>query len=309
MSRTWSWLLRLGVTALALVLVFRQVQLDQVLAQLRILPASILGLCLLLLVPNIGFQYLKWRTLLRSLPSPPPAREILRSTLLGMLGGLLTPGRVGEHARVLVFRGVSRSRLAGLSLLDRLVSSLVTVGAGALCLWLMPRTAFPALFSTGVMIYGGASLLGHMAVLALLLQPSRVLAWLERWNWLNRQPRWHQVREGLGALDGSRRLALLGWAVAFWLCFILQFSLLVGGLGFSHPLVPAAAGSTFFLSALFPFSLGDLGLRELFSGALYASLGADPVIAISASLVLFSINALLPALLALPLLAGGGRRS
>lgn len=228
----------------------------------------------------------------------------------------MTPGRVGEHARVLVFAGQSRAQLAGLSLLDRLVSSLVTVLAGAACLALLPGGWLPAPLGRAVVTYAALSVFAHAGVLALLLAPRHLLALCDRWAWLRGRDAWQQVRSGLVAVEPRRRLALLGWSLAFWACFILQFSLLVRGLGFGDPRIPAAAGGTFLLTALFPFSLGDLGLRELFSGVLFSTLGAEPSLVVTASLVLFGINVLLPALVALPLLlrhdlrpgASSGRR-
>lgn len=305
MGRLHGWLLRLGVSVLALWLVSRQVPASALALHLWQLPGSVLAACLLLLVPNLGFQFLKWRALLHSLPSPPPDRLIAESLLLGMLGGLLTPARVGEHGRVLVLPagpGGSRVHLAGLSLLDRLVSSLVTVLAGGACLLLLPSGWLPEPLGAAVSVYAALSALAHLAVLLLLIRPRWVLAPFARWAWLARQARWQGLREGLEALRPAQRLAALGWGLAFWACFILQFSLLVTGLGFGDPRVPAAAGGTFLLTALFPFSLGDLGLRELFSGVLFSTLGADPARVVTASLVLFGINVLLPALVALPLL-------
>ena len=302
MKHAAGWLLRLGVSALALWLVFRQVHPAEVLKTLPALPFPILGACLLLLGPNLFFQFMKWRTLLHSLPEPPSAGVIVRSLLLGILLGLVTPGRVGEHARVLVFTGVSRTRLAALSLLDRLASSLVTVVAGMVCLLLLPSSGLPRPLGIGLYLVGGLSLLAHLGVAGLLIDPARVLGFVSRWKRLADHPRWQAVNEGLAAVDAPRRAALVGWSWAFWTCFILQFSLLVTGLGVFDARVPAAAGATFLVTSLVPISLGDLGLRELASGALFSTLGADPAKAVSASLLLFVINVLLPALVAVPLL-------
>lgn len=259
---------------------------------------------LALLPANLGFQTLKWGLLVRTQHPRSPVRQILRSFLAGMALGTLTPGRVGEHARAAWFEGRG-TELTALSLLDKFSSAAVTSSFGALGLLLLPRWDL-SLFGRGAPLvlallgaYAAAVLLWTLAGLALLLAPARVTGLLGRWRWLAARERFRRVHAAMTAVHRPRRAAVLAAALAFYATFILQFSLLARGLGLDSPLVPAAAAGTMFLKSLFPVSLGDLGVRELFAANLFESLGGAPERAVAAAFLLFLIN------VGLPSLAGG----
>lgn len=271
---------------------------------------------LLLLVPNLGFQVLKWGLLVRAQLPAAPLGRIARSFLGGMTLGTLTPGRVGEHARAAWF-GSHRTELAALSLLDKFSSAAVTSAFGALGLLLLPRWDLSlfgqaaALVLTLLALYAGAVLAWTLAGLALLLAPARVTGLLGRLPRLAARERFRRVHAAMLLVGRRRRLGVLGAALAFYGTFILQFTLLARGLGVDTPLAAAAAAGTMFLKSLFPVSLGDLGVRELFAANLFESLGAAPEAAVGAAFLLFLINVLLPSLAgawaALAFRGAGGR--
>jgi uncharacterized protein (TIRG00374 family) len=258
---------------------------------------------LLLLVPNLAFQAMKWGTLLRS-PHPEISRSaVWQSMLAGMTLGSLTPGRVGEHARILHFPKGTRTELAALSMLDKLASSTVTTLFGSMGLMLLPawdlsifgNIAGIILFALA--LYAALILAWALGSLLLLLTPRRVANLANRIKPLAKTHRFQRIRTALHGLSRRTRLQLLLAAIAFYSTFIAQFLLLLKGLGFAHPLSAAAASGTMFLKSLFPISLGDLGVRELFAANLFEGIGAAPELAIGAALLLFVINVLLPALL------------
>lgn len=263
-------------------------------------PSWLLG-ALLLLLPNLAFQLIKWGLLVRALLPSATVGRISHSFFAGMTLGTLTPGRVGEHARAACFSS-HRMELAALSLLDKLSSAAVTSLCGALGLLWLPQwdlslfgRAAPWVLA-GIALYALAVLAWTAGSLALLLAPARVTGLLGRLPWLAARERFQRVHAAMQVVDRPRRLAVLGAALAFYATFITQFVLLARGLGMSSPLVPAAAAGTMFLKSLFPISLGDLGVRELFAANLFASIGAPPEQAVTAAFLLFAINVLLPSL-------------
>ncbi|MDP2359687.1 MAG: lysylphosphatidylglycerol synthase domain-containing protein [bacterium] len=275
-----------------------------------------LASALLLLVPNLAFQAIKWGLLVRAqLPRATGGRIVL-SFLAGTALGTLTPGRLGEHARAACFGG-RRTELAALSLLDKFSSAAVTSLFGALGLLLLPRWDLSIFGRAAPLVllllglYAAAVLVWTLAGLALLLAPARVTGLLGRLPWLAARERFARVHGAMLLVRRPRRLGLLAAALAFYLTFITQFVLLARGLGLDSTLAPAAAAGTMFLKSLFPISLGDLGVRELFAANLFASIGGAPELAVTAAFLLFVINVLLPSLAgswaALALRPWGGR--
>ncbi len=276
-----------------------------------------LAAAILLLAPNLGFQFMKWRTLVRTLVPAAPDRMILRSLFLGFSLGVVTPGRIGEHARIACFgshREATRSQLAALSLLDKLSSGIVTTTLGAAALLLLPSWDLSIFGDLAPLVlwslvgYAAAMLASALLSLGLLFSPARVTGLLSRWPWLARSRRFQRVHAGMRLIGRGARLRLFLYALAFYATFICQFVLLAAGLGYYSRLSWAATAGTMFLKSLFPVSLGDVGVRELFAANLFETLGAGPELGITAAFLLFLINVLLPALAGIRVfLAAGGR--
>lgn len=301
MKGAWPIVLK-ALAALALCAwLLHRLDVEQLRHSLAGMSLTHLGLALVLLLPNLGFQMVKWGLLVRAQLPGATRALIVRSFLAGTALGTLTPGRVGEHARAAWF-GSHRTELAALSLLDKLSSATVTSVAGTLGLLLLPRWDL-SLFGgaapwvlAGLGLYALAVLAWTLGSAALLLAPARVTGLLGRLPWLAARQRFQRVHAAMQLVDRPRRLAVLGAAVAFYATFILQFTLLARGLGISSSLTPAAAAGTMFLKSLFPISLGDLGVRELFAANLFEGIGAAPEGAVAAAFLLFVINVLLPSL-------------
>jgi hypothetical protein len=260
-------------------------------------------LALALLLPNLWFQAMKWQVLVRSSLPQSSGATIWQSLLAGMTLGSLTPGRVGEHARILHFPKGTRTELAALSILDKLASTTITSLFGVIGLLLLPHWDLSIFGDTAKIIlialaaYAALVLAWSLGSLLLLVTPGRIANLANRLSPLAKMERFQRIRSALQGVRRTTRIKLLGAAAAFYATFILQFVLLMKGLGFHSSLSAAAAGGTMFLKSLFPISLGDLGVRELFAANLYEGIGAHPEAAIGAAFLLFLINVLLPALL------------
>ena len=97
---------------------------------------------------------------------------------------------------------------------------------------------------------------------------------------------------------------LLVYSGLFYLTFLLQFFLLLSAFGPVQPLSALAGIGTIMLlkTVIPPVTLGELGIREGASVIVLGHAGILPAAAFNASLLLFAVNLLLPALAGLALL-------
>jgi hypothetical protein len=162
-----------------------------------------------------------------------------------------------------------------LTLLDRLLSALVTLAAGAV---------------SAVVLMPDVGTLG-LAVAGILLA---TVAWLVRGTGTR------QV-QGLAA----PRVPLRGWlanlaaATLFNIVFFIQMSLLVGAGGELSTAVLWAVPAVFAIKTLLPISFLDLGVREAAAVGVLSLVGVTPAVALQASLILFALNVLVPGALGL----------
>jgi uncharacterized protein (TIRG00374 family) len=210
----------------------------------------------------------------------------LRSYLIGMGAGLVTPGRVGEVSRAYYLPDGERLRGAGLVGVDKLldlgaVFSLACVG--------------------GFIVIGGAVGIGCAAVTAVLLgflyRPQMPLRFVERLL----AGRWGESRI-IPVLDAFRALGRielnvsLAMTYAAYAIVLIEFYLLV--LAFE----PVSFGPVLLvfpvvmLMNVLPITIAGLGVREGTSALLLSQFGVSQEAAVGAAFLIFSFNTLLPGL-------------
>jgi uncharacterized membrane protein YbhN (UPF0104 family) len=260
-------------------------------------------LAALALMPfNIGLEAYRWHRLVRRVAPEVTYRQSLAAVLSGYPLGLVTPARAGDYAgRALYLRYEGKLELVALTFAERmatlaciLVAGLVALGPFLVIQSDLPQLAWATLFVSGTA--------GTIGFLFLLLHPRvarRVLAAALPFR------RMRRVLAVLGRFDRRDARILLALSAVRYCIFSLQFVLLVFAFdaGTSFIIVAAGVALVFFAKSAIPsFTLGDLGVRE--GAAIYflGALGVASAAAFEASLVLFGINLLLPALIGLPLL-------
>ena len=248
---------------------------------------------LVLLIPNIGIQLAKWGYLVRRVRPEMSIREVISSLFIGFSFGMISPGRMGEMARGLGVPGESRTKMAGLTLVDRGHSFAVTAIAATIGLMMLyPRIACaPGLVVICAMVW-------------VCLQAGRLRAGLRRLaGRLPFRERTSLLIDSLESLDPGVSLRLLIFSLAFNLIFFAQFHLLLSAFaGVSWvrtmPLIPMV----FVIKVLFPITLIDLGVREFASIALFGRIGVEQAGALNASFLLFLIDVVVPGLVGLAFL-------
>ncbi|MEF8795367.1 MAG: lysylphosphatidylglycerol synthase transmembrane domain-containing protein [Salinivenus sp.] len=262
---------------------------------------SWIGLALLLLPLNVALDGWVWSRLLRRGAGPFPTRQLGAALLCGFTLGIWTPARLGEYAgRAFCLPDADPWTVSLSVFAQRMIDMLVGVAAGLLALlgavqagWIPLSAAWQAAAATGAVTAAGLG--------AAVLCPGRTAAWvapLARWvpGLSSRISYFRQLRprDGLPALAGT---------VLRYFVFTGQFVCLTLALAPGLPplSVFVAVVLTFYAKYLIPsLTLLDLGIREGGAVLFFEIAGLPPAVGLSAALLLFVINVLLPAAAGLP---------
>ncbi len=298
-----TWLLRALkaiVSIVLLYLLFRTISKDELLLAVQNANTTFILAAIALLPLNLAFQASRWFILLRTELPDVRLRDVFSSLLGGFSLGMITPGRVGELLRVFLLKAPSRVRLAGLHILDKLYFAGAVAAFGPLVIYLMPgfREALPDRLTGGIGVI--ASLL-PLLYLAFALRPHPLKGILVAVQLsLGAKGR---VLELLRAYDGVRtRDCLLASLVTVcqFLVIFSQFTLLSNAFERVHWGVAAHTyAASLFAKTTLPISLGSLGIGEWAAVSFYQRYHIAETTGLSASLLLFAINVLFPALLGL----------
>ncbi|MCD4828236.1 MAG: flippase-like domain-containing protein [Candidatus Cloacimonetes bacterium] len=259
------------LSALVLWLVFRQIDGRDLAGSFARLDLPVLLLLLLTAAVKFALDYINWYWYLHLDPGFSPShRDALRSHTIGMALRFVVPGGHGIWGKVF-FVGNSK-RMTALS-----------VGIERFLLWWTSIlfAAVAALFHFREV----ALWIRLTALVAALLMP--VAAWLgwRLWKRQSKLPGRYMVLVPRALL--TRGLYVLITVVQYW--WLLNR---LGEIGFVQSLV--AVPLILFANTI-PITYGGLGLREGFAVHVLAGFGLPAAVAVTASLTVFFINTLLPA--------------
>lgn len=254
-----------------------------------------------LLPLSVGLEAYRWWRLVRQVNEEVRYAEALGAVLGGLPLGLLTPGRVGEYVgRAALLDGVPGGQAAALTFAEKMATlSAVLVGGLFALAHFLTTIAGPSPLWPTVVVFTG---LWTGSLLLALLYPSGARAVL------NTVLPFAPIRRSLEAFDAiSQREAsiLLVLSFARYVVFTGQFVLLVHAFAPDASLLAATAGVAlvyFAKSAVHSITLGDLGIREGAAVFFLGAYGVPEAAALDASLAVFAVNLLLPALVGIPLL-------
>ncbi|MBN2201522.1 flippase-like domain-containing protein [bacterium] len=294
-------LLKLSVTAVAMLILIRAVHVREILGALRN-PArpDCLAAAAILLVPNLLLQWIRWHLLLRLINPHTPVSDSVASLFGGMVAGFVTPGRIGEIGRTLFLKHEDRLQAVGLIVIDKLYAFFPVAAAGFWGLVLLlsyqygyaPFLVWPLFF--GAVVFMALSL-------TVILHPEWIRSFLYYLSML--MPAREKLKRIISCIDRfSRPDALLqaGLASLLYAVYILQFCLLA----FAFQPVPwttalTATTSVILVKTILPVSIGDLGIREGASVYFFTRFNVEQATAFNASLLLFVLNVLIPTILGL----------
>jgi len=300
-----GFLLKLLLAAVVLVGLTRLVAWDE-LAVAAAAASPWWALAALALLPlNVGLEAYRFHRLVRAAVPGVPWGATLTAVVGAYPLGLLTPGRLGDYAgRALYLRGPGRTVPPGtttaLTFAERTATLWCCLAAGALALPLWLRTVTPPGRPAWLLLEAGA-VVASLGLGALLLSPAlsrRVLGAALPFR------RLRPALDALGAVAPREARVLLVLSAVRYVIFSTQFVLLVRAFSPTADVGLAAVGVAlvFFAKSAVPgVTLGDLGVREGAAVFFLGGLGVAHAAAFDASLALFVVNLLLPALTGLPL--------
>jgi len=262
-------------------------------------PMGYMICCLLLLPLNIGLETRKWQ-LLAGMAQPVRFIEALKSVLTGIAFSLVTPNRIGEYpGRILAMKQKNTPRLISVSILGAFAQliALFSFGIAGLIYY---NVRFPG---TWPLIALCATLLAVLFVLLLYIQFNRWSGWLEHIRWMRAFRTYTAL---LKRFDISGKARIIALSLLRFGVFTGQYYLLLRWFNISLPLVDGylLAALFFWAMAVIPtISLAEAGVRMRVSMFLFGAYSGNTIGILSATLGLWCINLVLPALAGSLLLA------
>jgi hypothetical protein len=304
--------LGLGISAVALALVFRSVDIDSAWATLKTAQPQWVALLLVFVVLDVVLRAVRWRVLLTPL-APVSTRTTSASLLVGYLANNVLPARLGEVVRAHDLggrTGLSRSAILGTIVVERVVDTMVVVAIASVAILVLSvrgvvasavlaGLAVTALLAVGV----AAGIAAHR-----LPGAARVAAYLAQW------PRVHgalvRLREGLAVASNARVLvAAVVLSLASWSCTVLAFAAAAQAVGVQPTMAQAAllaAGTN--LATAIPAGPGYVGTFELAAITIATSVGIDRDSAFAFALLVHAATLIVTSIGGVAVLIFGGRR-
>lgn len=252
----------------------------------------------ILVIPNIYIQYYKWNFLLKLVKPEVTARESLFSLLVGFTFGFITPGRVGEFGRAFFIRDCSWVKLMGLAFIDKFFSLSIVIFMGAIGLLTLIGRQLHFYVFLPLTIF---TIIVLLLLRYVLTHPEIFRGFLYRINII--LPFREKIKLLISSFDNFHKqqaIKLIGLSFCFYLIFFTQYFLAtyafepVSVIG-----VYKAVSSTLLVKSMLPISLGDLGIRESAAIFFFGKVGAHSATAFNASILVFTINILIPSLIGL----------
>jgi hypothetical protein len=280
-------LVGLGVSAVAIVLVVRQVDIAAAWEVLQGALPVFVAATVACIVLDVTLRALRWRGLL-----VPLARlrlpTVAASLLVGYLANNILPARLGELIRSHHLgdrTGISRASVLGTVVVERVVDTgvLVAIASAAIIVLsvrgIVASAVLLGLAATGLLVAALAlALVAHRLPYA-----DRAIAAAERWPAMMRAA--SKLRGGLAVAGRPRTMAgAIGWSVAAWAATIVAFAAAGQAIGVELTWGQAAllAAGTSLVTAI-PAGPGYVGTFELAAVEIAKAVGVptDPAFALA----------------------------
>jgi uncharacterized membrane protein YbhN (UPF0104 family) len=294
------------IAAGLLIYLIKQVNFNEIINAIKDADVLFILGALLLLVLNLYLQYWKWKVVCTDVLGINDKKRVLTSLFYGFSAGSFTPGRIGEYfGRALSFRDKPVSDVTVATFLDKTIPLLVIAFIGALSSILFLHFYYRVTFFITASLFIFIFALSYI-FLFFVFNPS---IWKNLViSKINSSKRLVFLVEKLSALKKINKSTIYKTAaisVLFFACILLQYVLLASA--FSHHFsfinyLWVGVLIFFAKSIIPPISIGDLGIREGASVFFISFIGENGSIGFNASIFLFLINILIPAVIGMFLL-------
>ena len=232
--------------------------------------------------------------------------KIWLSLFYGFSAGVFTPARIGEYfGRAIVFKNQSLVRVTLATLLDKLFLLIIVAFFGSISSILFIHYYYQVTFYLTIGLLLSVFALFYLLFLMILndgfwdnvlfakLSDSIKLDWL-----------FEKVKV-FRKIDKKYATKMFVISFLFYLCFLIQYALLVSAFSNNNEFLDYLWAGNLMMFAktiIPPISIGELGIREGASVFFIKQFGESASTGFNASIFLFFINVLIPALMGLTLL-------
>jgi uncharacterized membrane protein YbhN (UPF0104 family) len=282
------------------------VNLKEILTAIKQANVYLIVTAFLLSAVNIYLQFYKWKITANVVLQENQNSKIWLSLFYGFSAGVFTPARIGEYfGRAIVFKNQSLLQVTIATLLDKLFLLLIVAFLGSISSILFIHYQYHVTFYLTVGLFILVFALFYLFFWMIFndrfwdnflftkLRDSIKLHWL------------FEKIKVFRKLDKKYATNMFAISFLFYLCFLIQYALLVAGFSNHNTYfdyIWAGNLMMFAKTIIPPVSLGELGIREGASVFFITLLGESASVGFNASIFLFFINVLIPSLIGLTLL-------
>lgn len=246
---------------------------------------------IVLVFPNIWISYLKWVLTIKVIGVRSSKELQIQSFFAGIVTGMLTPNMLGNFiGRFYYFDNSKRKDITLFTMLSNFAQFIASITFG----WI------------SVVLLDGVLMIKESRQLILLIGVGVVISYLcyfygENFLLRIRKVRFSHHLKNILTLNRTYRPKLLVLSVLRFLIFTTQFSLMLNAFGETIDLeMILAIWQVYLITMLIPsLFLGKIGIKESISLFILGGLGMNAVSILFASLCIWCLNSLLPALVGL----------
>tara|TARA_B100001758_G_scaffold247959_1_gene269208 strand:- start:32943 stop:33920 length:978 start_codon:yes stop_codon:yes gene_type:complete len=309
-KKTISFLLKIGIVALALFFLYQQLtnrssdeqfDIDYILFQLKD-NYFIVVLLVLMMFLNWFLESLKWRYLILKIERVSITRSI-RAIFSGITVSAFTPNRIGEYGgRVFCLEKGDRVQGVLITVIGSMAQLVITIISGSIGILLLPNLMleFKVLLSEFFFLYPillFLLILLNTLLITLFLNASFFSSLLSKVNFLKKYQKYNQV---FSFYSSSELLEVLFYSVARYIVFTTQFFILLQlfevDIGYINSMILIMT-MLLVVSVIPTIAITEIGVRGSVAVFLFGLISSNIVGILSATFVLWIINLLLPALI------------
>ena len=296
-NKTYFWI-KVAVALALLGLMAYTIRPGPILGALKSANYTLVIIALLLMPLNIWLLEYKWRYLVRLIQPGVTFGESFGSLLGGLALGIVTPGRLGEYGRGLFIKHTTPLNLVGLTFLDKVYSLGCTAAFGLPAIMTLPWAFdyFKGYFFISMLLFL-ISVDFVLLYFALDPKPVRSLIYAIQITF-PRGDKIAQLAHGLDRFSPPQARTVLILTIAHYIVFLLQYFALISSFSDLNILTSSrGAAAVLFAKSAIPIAIGDLGVDQFVSVQFFGQFGASAEAAFNASILLFAMNVLIPALI------------
>lgn len=277
------------------------VEYDKIVYALSNANLYIIAVVLLLGIINIYLQYAKWNLTSREVLRVNDKLKSFRSLFYGFSAGIITPLRIGEYfGRGIEFKDKSLLQVTLATLVDKFFPLIIVAFIGSVSSLLFIYFYYQVSLYIVIALFIIIFTLFYVFILLILSNKFWDTVLFSRIKSSQKLKAFFDRLKVFQNLDKKYFYKMFLISFLFYSCFLIQYGLLVTAFSNHYNFLNYlwAANLIMFTKTIIPpVSMGELGIREGASVYFLTQMGESASVAFNASILLFIINLLIPALI------------